>query len=225
MGSENLESLSKEERAAELVDQKPPPLQLDEHGLYILKTQADEFRFADMLLRTGAVDRQKFPTPAHVMAAVQALKSLKLNPHTALRQCGFLRNSFTVYGDLELAVVRMSGKLEYLHEFHYVRMEDGQHVKRSFANSNSHLPIYGACCQIKRVDEPEHEVMYTIDDAKGADLWGKPGPWRTFWPRMLQMRARTTAIKTAFPDLTQGVQVQEYDIEGVDYGDKHQEAK
>ena len=42
-------------------------------------------------------------------------------------------------------------------------------------------------------------------DAKRAGLWTKAGPWQTYPRRMLQMRARSFALRDAFPDVLKGL--------------------
>lgn len=195
------------------------PMALDERGLYVARTQADEYRVAKMLLDTGAVPKA-FQTPQQVMMAVQALKSLGLNWRTALRQCGFTpQGAFMVYGDLELAVCRASGLIQDIHEFLYVQTEDGKLEERCFANSNLHLPWVGAVCRVKTKESDRYyETSFSIEDAKLSGLWGKTPTWRAYPQRMATMRARSMALRGALPHVTQGLAGVEYDVEGVDYG-------
>ena len=198
--------------------QKPEAMQLDERGIYKILTQADEYRVAQMLMRTGAVPAT-FKTPEQVMMAIQALKSLGLNWRTALRQCGFNpQGAFMVFGDLELAVVRQSGCLEDIHEYLAVKNDDGTFSERCMANNNIDKEIYAAVCVLKRKDFRVHESVFTVDDAKQAGLWGKTSVWQKFSSRMLQMRARGIAIRNVASDITQGLAGVEYDHEGIDYG-------
>ena len=200
---------------------KSDALQLDDQGLYRMVTQLDEFRVAKMLMDTGAVPKS-FATPQQVMMAIQALKSLKLNWRTAIRQCGFnQQGTFMVYGDLELAVVRQSGWLVRIREFLYVRNEDETYTERTFANANLHLPAAGAVCMLWRQGfEDPHEATCSVEDAQAAGLWGKTPTWRNFPGRMMQMRARGMAIRNTFSDVTQGLAGVEYDHEGIDYDRK-----
>ncbi|GIV50961.1 MAG: hypothetical protein KatS3mg038_1482 [Candidatus Kapaibacterium sp.] len=46
---------------------------------------------------------------------------------------------------------------------------------------------------------------FRVKDAKLAGLWAKPGPWQQFPHRMLQMRARSWALRDTFPDVLRGV--------------------
>lgn len=207
-----------EPRPVALEPAKPDALTMDERGLYVLRTQADEVRIAKMLLRTGAVP-QTFREPEQVVMAIQALKSLGLNWRTALRQCGFnQQGAFIVYGDLELAVVRQSGLLEDVHEFLVTRQEDGTFAERCMANNNIDQEVVAAVCVMKRKGIPRaHEATFSVEDAKVSGLWQKTPTWRSYPGRMMQMRARGVAIRNMFSDVTQGLGGHEYDVEGVDY--------
>jgi len=196
---------------------RPPPLKLDEHGTYVTTNQHEEHILACMLMDAGAAPAS-FSTPVQVMVARQALRSVGLNPYTALRQCGYINGAFTVYGDLELAMVRQSNQLDYIHEFHYCVDDEGKYAKRCFANNNLHLPVAGAVCQIKRKGCEEYEASFTLQDAQQSGLWGRKGPWTSFPARMMQMRARAVAIRNTFSDVTMGIATQEYDFEGIDHG-------
>lgn len=196
---------------------KLAPLEMDARGVYVMHNQSDEARIAQMLMQSGAVNKS-LRNATQVITAMQAAKSLGLNPYTALRQIGFINGSLTFYGDLELAVVRMSGQLEAIEEFTFCLNEEGLYEKRCFAHSNAHLPAFGAVCRIKRKGAEVHESIFTEADAKVAGLWQKTPTWKDYPGRMMQMRARGLAIRNTFSDTTQGLSTMEYDHEGVDYG-------
>ncbi|RYF48171.1 MAG: hypothetical protein EOO38_10685 [Cytophagaceae bacterium] len=202
--------------------EKRLPMRLDDRGLYIVRDQAEECRIAHMLISTGAVNKT-LNSASKVVMAMQAAKSLNLNPYTALRQMAFINNCLTFYGDLELAVVRMAGQLEGIEEFKFCLNEDGKYERRCFANSNLHLPAYGAVCRVKRRGHDWAEEAFTEADAQKANLWGKTPTWKQYPDRMLQMRARGLALRNNFSDATQGLSTIEYDHEGIDYGKKGQE--
>jgi hypothetical protein len=50
---------------------------------------------------------------------------------------------------------------------------------------------------------------FSVADAKKASLWGKAGPWSNYPKRMLQMRARSWALRDAFPDVLRGIGIKE----------------
>lgn len=216
-------------------------LVMDQAGLYIIRDQRDEYRVAKMLIDTGAVPAS-FKHASQVMMAIQALRSLGLNWRTALRQCGFSQQgSFTVFGDLELAVVRQSGLLDNIDEFLFtanpyfkeggdnvrvLKNADGserieyvqRYLRRSFQHGNADMPVLGAVCRLVRKGfSTPHETVFTVEDAKIAGLWQKTPTWRNYPGRMMQMRARGVAIRNMFSDVTQGLAGHEYDVEGIEY--------
>jgi len=50
---------------------------------------------------------------------------------------------------------------------------------------------------------------FSVEDAKRAGLWQKPGPWTDYPKRMLAMRARAFALRDAFPDVLAGLYLRE----------------
>ena len=66
-----------------------------------------------------------------------------------------------------------------------------------------------AICIAKRRGQPDVIRTFSIADAKQAGLWGKPGPWQSSPKRMLQMRARSFALRDQFPDVLKGINSRE----------------
>ncbi len=48
-------------------------------------------------------------------------------------------------------------------------------------------------------------LIISKEDAKKAGLWGKAGPWSQYPKRMLQMRARSFALRDKFADALSGL--------------------
>ncbi len=69
-----------------------------------------------------------------------------------------------------------------------------------------------AKCVVRRRNgsgaEESVERTFSVDDAKGAQLWGK-NIWKQYPKRMLQMRARAYAIRDALPDALMGLAMAE----------------
>ncbi|MBC8286101.1 MAG: recombinase RecT [Nitrospinae bacterium] len=116
-------------------------------------------------------------------SAIQSLKSIAL-----------INGRPTVWGDSALGLARASGLMEYCKE------------TRTMANG----VMISATCEIKRKDDASPSIQtFTVEQAKKAGLYNKQGPWTTYPERMLQMRARSWAIRDAFPDLLQGISLTE----------------
>jgi hypothetical protein len=73
-----------------------------------------------------------------------------------------------------------------------------------------------AYCRVLRHGDAEPKLgKFSVADAKLAKLWGKTGsqgqptPWVTFPERMLQMRARSWALRDGFADVLKGLAIAE----------------
>ena len=62
-----------------------------------------------------------------------------------------------------------------------------------------------AVCIAKRHGSAPVTARFSVMDAKRAGLWTKAGPWQTYPRRMLQMRARSFALRDAFHDVLKGL--------------------
>ncbi len=76
-----------------------------------------------------------------------------------------------------------------------------------------------ASCTVKRTGYPTAVTRtFSVDDAKKAGLWTKPGPWQTYPDRMLKMRARGFALRDTCSDCLMGLvlaeEAQDYPVPG-----------
>lgn len=69
--------------------------------------------------------------------------------------------------------------------------------------------VIGYTCTVKRKNMSEHSKLFTLDMAKKAGLLGKVGPWTQYPERMLQLRARSWALRDKFPDALKGIKSRE----------------
>ena len=139
----------------------------------------------------------------------------------AIKNMYFVNGQVELFGDLPLAVVEKSGKLEYIREF----FVDKEHQEICLKNKNLDKEILSAICIVKRTDKEEKEFHLTERDLKISG--GKPdehGGWsfkkkgnyesitwkkypKIHWTR----RLRAFALKSTFPDVLKGVEIHEYD--------------
>lgn len=94
-----------------------------------------------------------------------------------------------VYGDLMLAVVLNHPQCEDVLESF-----DGQPYEDTFR----------AICTVKRKGKAPKSASFSVIEAKEAGLWKKAGPWTSTPQRMLQMRARSFALRDSFADALAG---------------------
>ena len=160
----------------------------------VLPRSFDEIRaMAEYIARSNLCPKEFRGRPADVAVAIMHGLELGLKPLQALRNITVINGRPTVWGDAALALVLASPACEYVKE--EVRGE-GEAMK--------------AVCQVKRRGHPAEVIRtFSVADAKRAGLWGKPGPWRDYPQRMLQLRARSWALRDAFPDLLSGLYLTE----------------
>lgn len=188
-------------------------IEAQKSGLLVGSNLEEQYRIAKYYL-TSKLLPARFDTAEKILVAMQMCYELNLKPLTGMRQIAVINGTPTIYGDLPLALVQASGKLESNEEFFL----DESGMKVCAENKNLTAEVFGACCAVKRVGQPEKSVYFMVSDAKIAGLWnkkgrsGEPTPWVLYPRRMLQCRARAQALKDAFPDILNGIQIAEYDL-------------
>lgn len=131
-----------------------------------------------------------------IMVAMQAGAEVGLSPFAAIQNIAVINGKPAVYGDAVIALARTHPKWD---ESGFEELFDGNPFEDDFA----------AVCRVKRKDGKVREVRFTVLDAKKAGLWTKDGPWKQYPKRMLQMRARSWAIRDNFAEALAGLSVVE----------------
>lgn len=147
-------------------------------------TLAEAKDFCVMLAKSTFIPKDYQGKPENVLVALQWGYELGIQPLQALQSIAVINGRPSIYGDLALALVKSHPDYEWIKE----EQTENQ-----------------ATCIIKRKGSPEHKSVFTLEDAKRANLWGKQGPWTQYPRRMLQMRARGFAIRDTFPDALRGL--------------------
>lgn len=133
-----------------------------------------------------------------IFLAIIMGKEIGLKPLQALKSISVINSIANIYGDAAMSLVQSHPQFEDVKEYFDEKLQ-------------------GAVCIIKRKNQSEHIVVYSIEDAKKAGLWGKPGPWQQYPKRMLQMRARSFALRDRFADALGGLilaeEAQDYPID------------
>jgi hypothetical protein len=144
-------------------------------------------------------------TPEKATIAIMHGLEVGMPPMASLQSIAIINGRPCIWGDGALGLVYGSGKLVSIKEW-----IDGTGDART------------AYCQVVRLGDPEPKISkFSVQDAKVAKLWQKRGhkgedtPWITYPERMLQMRARSWALRNGFADVLKGLAiVEEYrDIE------------
>ena len=126
-----------------------------------------------------------------------------IGPIQALENIMVVNNRCVIWGDLAIALVRSARDAK-------TGKKIAGKITETFNDSKSDP---GYTCSIERLqDDGTVETIsrsFTRFDAEQAGLWGKAGPWKQYWKRMLQMRARAFAIRDGFSDVLKGLGVAE----------------
>ena len=160
------------------------------------RTLDEVYRLAQYMSKSGLAP-SGMRSPEQITVAILAGAELGLPPFQAVQSLAVINGRPTLWGDALLATVLGRGVLV-----------------REWMEGEGEESI--AHCEITRPDtKVKVERTFSVDDAKRAGLWMRKGrdgqdtPWVTYWPRMLQMRARSWAIRDGCADITRGIWVRE----------------
>jgi hypothetical protein len=148
----------------------------------------EAMEMAKIMAQSSIVPKDYQGNPGNVLVAIQWGAEIGLPPLQAMQNIAVINGRPSIWGDAALAIVRSSGSLEYIRETQTATE---------------------ATCTIKRVGEPEEVRTFSVEDSKRAGLSGKQGPWTQYPRRMMQMRARSWAIRDVFPDVLRGCHIAE----------------
>lgn len=144
----------------------------------------EAIQLAELLSKSTIVPKDYQGNPGNVFVAMQWGAEIGLAPMQAMQNIAVINGRPSIWGDAMLALVKGSGLLEYIAE----------------TPTDTHCTV-----KIKRINEAETTRTFSLEDAKKAGLLGKTGPWSQYPKRMLQMRARSWALRDAFPDVLKGL--------------------
>jgi hypothetical protein len=134
--------------------------------------------------------------PGNIIVAIQMGTELGLQPMQALQNIAVINGRPTLWGDAMLAIIKAHKSFEWIKE----------DEKEVIAQNKK------AACTVKRRGQEAITRTFSMEDAERAGLIkrsGSNGCWATYPERMLQMRARSFALRDAWPDLLRGMQVRE----------------
>ena len=158
---------------------------LDQHGVQLRS-------FDEMARFCAAIKNSKigknYDSAEDIMIAVQHGLEVGLSPMSALQNIAVVNGKPCIYGDAALALCCSHP---------------------AFLDIEETVEGNTATCIVKRRDRSPVVRKFSEADAKKAGLWGKQGPWSSYPARMLQMRARSWALRDAFPDALKGLGVAE----------------
>jgi len=164
-------------------------------NLFAASNFEDAYRMAKLIASSELVPPLYRDKPANVLLAIEYGRRLNIGELQALQNIAVVNGKPCIYADGLLAVCQTHPHFVSIYEEPVYNEKGSQD---------------GAMCRVIRKNyEKPVERVFTIDDAKRAELWGRKGPWTQYPKRMLQMRARSWALRDAFADALSGVQVRE----------------
>lgn len=127
-------------------------------------------------------------SPEQVAVALMHGHEIGLQPMNSIQSVYVVNGRPTLWGDSMLGICMVHPDWEWITE--------------TFDGSGEN---FDAICVVKRRDNEPHQTHFSVAMAKKAGLWGKSGPWTTYPSRMLQIRARSLALRDKFPDALRGL--------------------
>lgn len=162
-----------------------------EKGFSLAPSSLDEaMKFSEIIAGSDLVPKDYKGRPGNVLVAIQMGQEVGLPPMQAVQNIAVINGRPSIWGDAIPAIIKNHPHYEWM--------------KESFDEATM-----TATCVIKRKGDHEAVSTFSRSDAEGAGLWNKPGPWKSYPKRMLQMRARGFASRDAFPDALKGLSVAE----------------
>ena len=171
-----------------------------------ISTYQEAMEFSSLIAKSQFAPGPLRGRPEDCFLAMQFGGEIGLKPLQSLQNVSVINGKPSIWGDAALALVKCASDFEAIHEFFE---EDSRGTLTAF-------------CTVKRKSEEAQTRSFSVDDAKQAGLWGKhgangyPTPWVTYPKRMLQMRARSFALRDVFPHVLKGLILAE---EAMDYID------
>lgn len=152
----------------------------------------EAMKLAEVMANSDMVPKDYKGKPGNVLIAVQMGAELGLQPMQAIQNIAVINGRPAVWGDAALAIVSAHPECEDV-----IEKIDGAGDSMS------------ATCTIKRRGRESVTRTFTVANARLANLWNKEGPWKTYPQRMLQMRARSWALRDSFADALRGIGIAE----------------
>lgn len=154
------------------------------------KTADEAMDIASRIAKSGLIPKQYQGKPEDVFACMLWSYTLGMPIMQGLQSIAVINGHPSLFGDGLLAIVMASGKLEDFKETIEIG-NDGKLV---------------ATCTVKRKGFSSPVTWsFSEDDATTAGLWNRLDTWKKHPKRMLQMRARSFALRNAFPDVLSGM--------------------
>lgn len=170
--------------------------------MFMPTTYAEAMTFCEKAAKADFIPVGLKGKPMDIFLAWQMGATIGLDFFASIQNIAVINGRPCIWGDAALAVV--------VSHAHYVAHDEWFEIKgkrvTSFLNKDPDLVAF---CSITRKGQEPKIKSFSVKDAMQAKLWEKPGVWQQYPQRMLQMRARSWAIRDSFPDALKGIAVRE----------------
>lgn len=160
------------------------------------RTFDDVWRMSQMIAESDLAPKDYKGKPGNVMIAWQTGVELGItSPMQAIQNIAVINGRPTLWGDMMLAICRAAPAWS---EADFQEWIEGEGMAMT------------AHCTVRR--RPNGNVAhytFSAQDAQDASLLGKQGPWQQYKKRMLQMRARSFALRDTFTPELKGIRMAE----------------
>ena len=156
-------------------------------------------KVAGVLAKSGMVPKQYIGKAEDIFVAMAMGYQLGFPVEQSLQDIAVINGRPCLWGDGLLSLALNHPECEYINEEPIFK--EGV--------------VVGHRCIVKRKGHQEYVKDFTVQDADKAGLLRKEGVWKQYPGRMLQMRARSFALRDKFADALRGLRVAE--IEEEDY--------
>lgn len=151
------------------------------------RTLEEAMQFSKLMADSELVPKDFRGKAGNVLIAVQMGAEIGIPPMQSIQNIAVINGRPGIWGDLGKAVLLSRGcKIEE---------RDAKDIKTT---GEAH-------CRITRPDGRVTERTYSVEDAKTAGLFGRPGPWTTNPYRQLAWRAFWFAARDAAADMLKGL--------------------
>lgn len=160
------------------------------------RTFDDVWRMSQMIAESDLAPKDYKGKPGNVMIAWQTGVELGItSPMQAIQNIAVINGRPTLWGDMMLAICRAAPAWS---EADFQEWIEGEGMAMT------------AHCTVRR--RPNGNVAhytFSAQDAQDASLLSKQGPWQQYKKRMLQMRARSFALRDTFTPELKGIRMAE----------------
>ena len=171
--------------------QERPPVLSGAAGLQLTSLD-DIFRMADWIANSDFAPKDYRGKVENCVVAIEYGMELGLQPMAAIQNIAVVNGRPTLWGD---AVPGVCMKRADLFD---------QSKYRCFFEGEEGTDSWTAVCECRRIGAEVTRRTFSVKDAKRAGLWGK-GTYTSYPDIMLTNRARTFALRHAFPDVLKGM--------------------